>query len=71
MRIEIDPMTRRGELAANHNLQNEEALKKVAGENRNQLEERKRLEDSHALLRRAMEKANQYCLSIGVQDMGL
>ncbi|KAG4033847.1 hypothetical protein MFRU_004g03470 [Monilinia fructicola] len=50
---------------------NEEALKKVAGENRNQLEERKRLEDSHALLRRAMEKANQYCLSIGVQDMGL
>ncbi|KAM0317738.1 hypothetical protein ACHAO8_002291 [Botrytis cinerea] len=47
------------------------ALKKIAGETAIQLAQRARLQKDQESLKRAMEKAKQYKLTLGVQGMGL
>ncbi|TGO47263.1 hypothetical protein BCON_0286g00060 [Botryotinia convoluta] len=49
----------------------EEALRKIAGETAPQLAERARLQKDQESLKRAMEKAKQYKLTLGVHGMGL
>ncbi|KAF7954506.1 hypothetical protein EAE96_005627 [Botrytis aclada] len=49
----------------------EKALRKIAGETAVQLAERARLQKDQESLQRAMEKAKQYKLTLGVQGMGL
>ncbi|KAM3148273.1 hypothetical protein ABEW05_011514 [Botrytis cinerea] len=47
------------------------ALRKIAGETAIQLAQRARLQKDQESLKRAMEKAKQYKLTLGVQGMGL
>ncbi|KAJ8067433.1 hypothetical protein OCU04_004779 [Sclerotinia nivalis] len=50
---------------------NEEALRKIAGETKQQLADRDRLEREKDLLNRAMNKAKEYKVNLGSQGRGL
>ncbi|KAI9647787.1 hypothetical protein NHQ30_004175 [Ciborinia camelliae] len=49
----------------------EEGLRRIAGEDKNQLAQREQLEEQRALLVSAMNKAREYGVTIGVQGMGI